>query len=198
MDLKQIRVQETFKLILIILWLASIFSFGLILFTKGFFLTRIELSNHTDSTKRISPFGKYWSEEFLKKRFREGNQEISTMTYNDVPWKSFEKAILLIIDGLRYDFVSKTTSDTETYIYENNMLFLQQLIENEKKRARLFKFIADPPTTTMQRLKALTTGKLRTCVNIPKRCIPCTVYHITALHGRILMPLNGRALPVEV
>ena len=30
---------------------------------------------------------------------------------------------------------------------------LQQLAEEERSSARIFKFVADPPTTTLQRLK---------------------------------------------
>jgi len=43
---------------------------------------------------------------------------------------------------------------------------LQQLAEEERSSARIFKFVADPPTTTLQRLKGLTTGGLPTFVDI--------------------------------
>eukprot|EP00112_Aurelia_sp_Birch-Aquarium-sp1_P012524 Seg2632.3 transcript_id=Seg2632.3/GoldUCD/mRNA.D3Y31 product="GPI ethanolamine phosphate transferase 3" protein_id=Seg2632.3/GoldUCD/D3Y31 len=39
------------------------------------------------------------------------------------------------------------------------------MIKDSKENAKLFKFIADPPTTTMQRLKGLTTGSLPTFVD---------------------------------
>ncbi|XP_067933838.1 GPI ethanolamine phosphate transferase 3-like [Watersipora subatra] len=45
------------------------------------------------------------------------------------------------------------------------MPFVQSLINDYRHQTRLYKFIADPPTTTMQRLKGLTTGSLPTFVD---------------------------------
>ena len=46
------------------------------------------------------------------------------------------------------------------------MPYIRDLLLTQPANARLFKFIADPPTTTMQRLKALTTGSLPTFIDI--------------------------------
>jgi phosphatidylinositol glycan class O len=43
---------------------------------------------------------------------------------------------------------------------------LQKLAANEKTSARIFKALADPPTTSLQRLKALTTGGLPTFIDV--------------------------------
>ena len=45
------------------------------------------------------------------------------------------------------------------------MGFLQRLLESQPHHARLYQAKADPPTTTMQRLKALTTGSLPTFID---------------------------------
>eukprot|EP00850_Spirogloea_muscicola_P014964 SM000111S18787 [mRNA] locus=s111:148688:155366:- [translate_table: standard] len=42
----------------------------------------------------------------------------------------------------------------------------QQLVQHGKNPAALFKFVADPPTTSLQRLKGLTTGGLPTFVDV--------------------------------
>eukprot|EP00850_Spirogloea_muscicola_P012259 SM000078S22118 [mRNA] locus=s78:479534:486286:+ [translate_table: standard] len=42
----------------------------------------------------------------------------------------------------------------------------QQLVQHGKHPAALFKFVADPPTTSLQRLKGLTTGGLPTFVDV--------------------------------
>lgn len=43
---------------------------------------------------------------------------------------------------------------------------LQKLAADEKTSARIFKALADPPTTSLQRLKALTTGGLPTFIDV--------------------------------
>ena len=47
------------------------------------------------------------------------------------------------------------------------MQYMQQLLTNTTQAGHslLFRFVADPPTTTMQRLKGLTTGSLPTFVD---------------------------------
>jgi phosphatidylinositol glycan class O len=61
--------------------------------------------------------------------------------------KKFDKLVILFIDALRFDFIFS----------KNYPLFgiatIEKLLEKEPRNAKLFKFIADPPTTTMQRIK---------------------------------------------
>jgi phosphatidylinositol glycan class O len=91
---------------------------------------------------------------------------------------------IVVVDALRFDFAlynlpesigrrlptttgttgtGDTTSSTSTN--DNDSII----------RSRLFQFVADPPTVTMQRLKALTTGGLPTCKSLnqqPNRRTP--------------------------
>jgi len=53
-------------------------------------------------------------------------------------------------------------------LFHNQLPFVADLLTNKSDRSKLFKFIADPPTTTMQRLKGLTTGGLPTFVDAGK------------------------------
>lgn len=45
-----------------------------------------------------------------------------------------------------------------SHTYNNHLTTVTRLLQQQPERAKLFPFIADPPTATMQRLKALTTG----------------------------------------
>lgn len=78
----------------------------------------------------------------------------------------FSKTILVLVDALRYDFIHR-------------MSFLSSIVQQgeEDLENRMgghgilgisscaFKFIADPPTTTMQRLKALMSGTMPTFID---------------------------------
>ncbi|EMG50615.1 GPI13 GPI ethanolamine phosphate transferase 3 [Candida maltosa Xu316] len=75
----------------------------------------------------------------------------------------FDKAILLVIDALRFDFVIPVP-DSKEY-YHNNFPILHELATQNSDNAVLLKFLADPPTTTLQRLKGLTTGSLPTFID---------------------------------
>ncbi|KAJ5669309.1 hypothetical protein N7462_010379 [Penicillium macrosclerotiorum] len=82
--------------------------------------------------------------------------------------KSFDKAVVIIIDALRYDFtvpfVPKDESET-VHLFHDNIPVLYETAVNNPANAFLLPFIADPPTTTLQRLKGLTTGTLPTFID---------------------------------
>lgn len=50
--------------------------------------------------------------------------------------------------------------------YQNKLPVLFELLNKYPDRTRISKFIADPPTTTLQRLKGMTTGSLPTFIDI--------------------------------
>jgi phosphatidylinositol glycan class O len=78
--------------------------------------------------------------------------------------KTFEKAIVIIVDALRYDFTIPfhPTDSEKPRHYHNSIPFLYDTAVEHPNNAFLLPFIADPPTTTLQRLKGLTTGTLPT------------------------------------
>ena len=77
--------------------------------------------------------------------------------------KTFEKAVVLIIDALRYDFT--VPSPGSPHYFHNALHVLHETATQNPERAFLLPFIADPPTTTLQRLKGLTTGTLPTFID---------------------------------
>jgi len=82
--------------------------------------------------------------------------------------QQYDRVVLVIIDALRFDFVYFNTSlkSNETNFYHNQLGVVHDLIQKAPDKARLFKFLADPPTVTMQRLKGLTTGGLPTFIDV--------------------------------
>lgn len=74
-----------------------------------------------------------------------------------------EKVILLVVDALRFDFVIPVEEPIANPYYHNNLEVLHRLAQLD--HGLLLKFIADPPTTTLQRLKGLTTGLLPTFID---------------------------------
>lgn len=79
----------------------------------------------------------------------------------------FEKAIILVVDALRFDFVIPVNEQIANKNYHNNLKILYETFTRDKDNSSSFllKFIADPPTTTLQRLKGLTTGSLPTFID---------------------------------
>ena len=80
--------------------------------------------------------------------------------------RRFDMAVVIVIDALRFDFVAYNNSPSSAELpYRNKLKTLNELLESKPQNSRLYHFWADPPTTTMQRLKGLTTGSLPTFVD---------------------------------
>lgn len=78
----------------------------------------------------------------------------------------FEKAVILMIDALKHEFAvyGPPWEDTVEH-FRNKMPVFSELIAASSNNSLLLKFVADAPTTTMQRLKGLMTGSLPTFVD---------------------------------
>nr|POE53427.1 gpi ethanolamine phosphate transferase 3 [Quercus suber] len=82
--------------------------------------------------------------------------------------KSFDKAVIILIDALRYDFTvpfQPQSGDELPHHFHNALPVLYEIAVQEPQNAFLRPFIADPPTTTLQRLKGLMTGTLPTFID---------------------------------
>lgn len=74
-----------------------------------------------------------------------------------------QKIVLLVVDALRTDFVLPLKEDRgqdKGYEFAEKLTIMHELAKSEPHGAKLFRFIADPPTATTQRLGGLTTGSL--------------------------------------
>ncbi|KAL3472302.1 hypothetical protein BJX99DRAFT_235691 [Aspergillus californicus] len=136
-------------------WILFIHVVGIFFFTKGFLLTRMVLEDK--SSCDVLPFS-------------DSPSSLIDQSKRDECWhqKSFDKAIVIIIDALRYDFTVPFAPSAETEnadLFHDNIPVLYETAVNTPQNAFLLPFIADPPTTTLQRLKGLTTGTLPTFVD---------------------------------
>ena len=113
-------------------FLAFIHTIGLYLFTTGFFLTRYELDEKSACVldNEIPTF-------------------VETCWHED---KQYDRAILILIDALRFDFAYYNESKTEDTctVYENKLPIMRDALRDTPAQSRLFQFAADPPTVTMQ------------------------------------------------
>lgn len=55
--------------------------------------------------------------------------------------------------------------EQEKAFYANKLPIIRDTLQREPEHGFLYKFIADPPTTTMQRIKGFTTGGMPTFID---------------------------------
>ncbi|KXG32183.1 GPI ethanolamine phosphate transferase 3 [Sorghum bicolor] len=125
----------------------AVHSLAVYLFTRGFLLTRTELDLHS-SRDDLSP-----------------QADVSPGRASWPP-ASVDRLVIIVLDALRFDFVAPSTFFSEKQPWMDKLQVLQKLAADEKTSARIFKALADPPTTSLQRLKALTTGGLPTFIDV--------------------------------
>ncbi|KAH9782353.1 GPI ethanolamine phosphate transferase 3 [Citrus sinensis] len=128
---------------------------GILIFTRGFLLTRTELpyySNCSDVSE--SPCFTGQSNPYQN----QSNSRCWTRP-------AVDRLVIIVLDALRFDFVAPSTFFKEPKPWMDKLQVLQKLAST-KRSARIFKAIADPPTTSLQRLKGLTTGGLPTFIDV--------------------------------
>ncbi|GBF64066.1 GPI ethanolamine phosphate transferase [Trichophyton mentagrophytes] len=151
-------------ILLLLGWFGLVHIIGIYFFTKGFLLTRLVLEDKSQC-------------DVLPLQDHPGAIVPANLGI-DAPkdgagkgcWhpKTFDKAVVIIIDALRYDFTVPPKSMVEggpPRLYHNNIPVFYDTAVNSPNDAFLLPFIADPPTTTLQRLKGLTTGTLPTFID---------------------------------
>ena len=74
--------------------------------------------------------------------------------------RTVDATIIVVVDALRFDFaVGRLPKSIGSRLRSNkNDDEASQSQSSQQQQSRLFTFVADPPTVTMQRLKGLTTG----------------------------------------
>ncbi|KAF6264465.1 hypothetical protein COO60DRAFT_1624241 [Scenedesmus sp. NREL 46B-D3] len=106
-----------------------------LIFLKGFLLTRVELPDTSSCTE---------------------------VPCNSRP--AYSKAVVLIVDALRYDFVCSDGSSPASF--QGRFPKTLGLVGSAGDAAVVARFVADTPTITMSRLKALLTGGLPTFLDV--------------------------------
>ncbi|KDQ20096.1 hypothetical protein BOTBODRAFT_102009 [Botryobasidium botryosum FD-172 SS1] len=124
---------------LVLSWVLFVHSAGLFLFTRGFLLTRLSL------------------------------EDLSTCPASGSPCTlppQHQKAVILIIDALRFDFISPHPPSPPSPNFHHVLTLPAELTAAHPDRSFLFQAFADPPTTTLQRIKGITTGSLPTFIDM--------------------------------
>ncbi|XP_062938099.1 GPI ethanolamine phosphate transferase 3 isoform X3 [Cynocephalus volans] len=142
--------------LLFLAWVCFLFYAGISLFTSGFLLTRLELTNHSSCQEPPGPGSLPWGSQ--------GKPGACWMA------SRFSRVVLVLIDALRFDFAQPQLSHVPgeppvSLPFLGKLGSLQRILEIQPHHARLYRSQVDPPTTTMQRLKALTTGSLPTFID---------------------------------
>ncbi|XP_056402961.1 GPI ethanolamine phosphate transferase 3 isoform X2 [Hyla sarda] len=156
--------------LLFLAWLSVSFYSGIWLFMSGFLLMRIEVSNQSQCSEPPSPaphlqVGACWFPQ------------------------RFDKAVIVIIDALKYDFAKYDPGNHNPKPYENKLGVIHHLTTSQPQHARLYPFRADPPTTTMQRIKGFTTGSLPTFVDVGSNFASYAIQEDNLIHQ---MVQNGK------
>jgi hypothetical protein len=157
---------------------------GVYFFTKGFLLTRYETS--LSSKCNIQP----QETTTTIKTTKPTNVNVDPLSC----WlpRRYKRAVIILIDALRYDFAawdnefmpnngknrnsgSSSKNEDPRRFYLNHLPVIRNNLRQDRKSERqnpsigrhslLYRFEADPPTVTMQRLKGLTTGGMPTFID---------------------------------
>nr|XP_008506738.1 PREDICTED: GPI ethanolamine phosphate transferase 3 isoform X2 [Equus przewalskii] len=147
---------QKISVLLFLAWVSFLFYAGIALFTGGFLLTRLELNNHSSCREPPGPGSLPWGSR--------GEPGACWMA------SRFSRVVLVLIDALRFDFAQPQRSHVPgeppvSLPFLGKLGSLQRILEIQPHHARLYQSKAHPPTTTMQRLKALTTGSLPTFID---------------------------------
>ncbi|NXA42023.1 PIGO transferase, partial [Eudromia elegans] len=142
---------QRWPVLLFLAWVSLLFLAGLGLFMSGFLLTRVELAHSSSCSDPLAP--PPWDGQRLPPHSC---------------WlpRRFPRAVLVLIDALRFEFASFDPANASPLPYQNKLSFLHQLAASQPRHGRLYRFRADPPTATMQRIKGLTTGSLPTFIDV--------------------------------
>ncbi|KAJ1967032.1 mannose-ethanolamine phosphotransferase gpi13 [Dispira parvispora] len=162
------------------LWVIALLISGVYLFSKGFLLTRSTLAETSNCAQ-------------LPSYDTSASHSPSTTCWHPA---RYQRALVVVIDALRFDFIlpkgmanSSTVTDWEflrdpaqydarylehqvlgrswPHPYHHGKLpVLERLLYEQPTHSQLYRFMADPPTTTLQRLKGLTTGTLPTFIDM--------------------------------
>ena len=146
---------------------------GIYLFSRGFLLTRISLSTRSESdTLPLIDHDLYESILLETSQIpKDPRPPVYKLSEEDGPHASvwyparFQRAILLIIDALRIDFTTPDEGPKKSSHYHNKLPIIDSILKEKGDQSMLYRARADPPTTTLQRLKGLTTGQLPTFID---------------------------------
>ncbi|XP_069018200.1 GPI ethanolamine phosphate transferase 3 isoform X1 [Embiotoca jacksoni] len=146
----------------LLLWVCAVYFVGIYLFVGGFLLVRLEV-NRTSACGDVLQPGEEPA-DFCRARPR------------------FRRVVLLIVDALKIDFARFDAGNAAPRPYENKLPVLEETVSSRPSQSRLYAFRADPPTTTMQRIKGFTTGSLPTFVDVGNNFASSAILEDNLIH----------------
>lgn len=111
---------------------------GLGTFTQGFLLTRLTIP--------------------------EVSEPYSATNLPPIP-ATHSKAVVIVIDALRTDFITPFPPQPPSPFHHGVLTLPAELTSSNPAHSLIFNSYSDPPTTTMQRIKGITTGSLPTFID---------------------------------
>lgn len=157
-------------------WVLCAHAAALFLFTTGFFLTRFEVPDVSQCA--VLPHDDHAAQSTHLRRQGEELHQGDDDDSSGGCWmpRRYKRVVFVVIDALRYDFVTSTAALSASTVsapgsaapsfYLNHLPVFSNMLTRRPNNSLLLKFVADPPTMTMQRLKGLTTGSLPTFLDI--------------------------------
>lgn len=184
-----VKKQEFYRLVYDFVSLILIL-IGLLWFTTSFFLAKRSMVQRSDCNEGIDMLQNEFNltNTEIQTLIQSRSISNSSQTIRNGCWldRKVDSIIILVVDALRFDFayynlpnsIGKRLQQQQELNTNNNIMETSEELGKNKTNAnssdnlknhhhsRLFQFVADPPTVTMQRLKALTTGGLPTFADI--------------------------------
>ncbi|GAB0094635.1 GPI ethanolamine phosphate transferase 3 [Sergentomyia squamirostris] len=157
-------MERQWRYFLVLIWIGYTLFCGIHIFSGGFLLTRVVQKERTNCVPFAAACPPNETQCTSERRI---NQYLNNVNLSDsicLPRKT--RVILLVIDALKYDFGVYDPGLRKPLAYQNRMPIFAEILQKHPQRSRMMKFMADPPTTTLQRLKGLTTGSLPTFIDI--------------------------------
>ncbi|WVR03951.1 hypothetical protein IAU60_000950 [Kwoniella sp. DSM 27419] len=140
---------------LLLVYITSLHLIGLYTFTQGFLLTRLTIPH-------VSP------------------PYTATDPGPVVP--SHSKAVIIVIDALRTDFISPNPPQPPSPFHHGVLTLPAELSLSQPEHSIIFNSFSDPPTATMQRLKGITTGSLPTFIDVSSNFASTAIEEDSLIH----------------
>ncbi|CAL8279762.1 unnamed protein product [Merluccius merluccius] len=161
----------------LLLWLCALFYVGIYLFVSGFLLVRLEVNRTSACDDVLQPGG-----GGVGGGDGVGGGGGSRRRDFCGAKPRFRRTLLLIIDALKMDFARFDPSNKTPRPYENKLPVLEEMTSLRPAHSRLYPFRADPPTTTMQRIKGFTTGSLPTFIDVGNNFASSAILEDNIIH----------------
>ncbi|XP_053614484.1 GPI ethanolamine phosphate transferase 3 isoform X2 [Plodia interpunctella] len=161
-------MKEKWNYVIYLLWFSYLVLSAVLMFGHGFLLSRKTLSDVSEcvSLKNFGCDGRVNLESTETCTEDEKIRRILSNPAAELVCTSTRfRVVFMLVDALRYDFTEYDPGLQDPLPYQNCLPVISETLEKFPKHSRLFRFMADPPTTTLQRVKALVTGSLPTFID---------------------------------